>query len=89
MQILVRTLLVAPPERDLWSLDPGDGSIFDAYTHATHTPLRTSVLDLYRVRWNLTEIAEYASRFRAPHSNSSDDEKSWNELRDVVAGLNP
>ena len=25
------TVLVAPPERDLWDLDPGDGSVLDAY----------------------------------------------------------
>ena len=29
------TALVAPPERDLWSLDPGDGSILSAYADAT------------------------------------------------------
>src|SRR5262249_21719946 len=29
------TALAAPPERDLWSLDPGDGSILDSYADAT------------------------------------------------------
>ena len=28
------TALAAPPERDLWSLDPGDGSVLDAYADA-------------------------------------------------------
>ncbi|HEY7921079.1 MAG TPA: aminoglycoside phosphotransferase family protein, partial [Streptosporangiaceae bacterium] len=34
------TALVAPPERDLWDLDPGDGSILDAYAQATGTSPR-------------------------------------------------
>ena len=29
------TALIAPPERDLWDLDPGDGSILEAYASAT------------------------------------------------------
>jgi hypothetical protein len=29
------TALVAPPERDLWSLDPGDWTVLDAYASAT------------------------------------------------------
>ena len=29
------TALAAPPERDLWSLDPGDGSVLDAYARLT------------------------------------------------------
>ena len=81
------TLLVAPPERDLWSLDPGDGSVFDAYREATHTTPEPLLLDLYRLRWDLADIADYVSRFRGPHSASADDEKSWDELRALVAGL--
>ena len=43
------TLLVAPPERDLWSLDPGDGSFFEAYRAATNVAPDPSTLDLYRL----------------------------------------
>jgi len=83
------TVLLAPPERDLWSLDPGDGSVIDAYAQATGTTPQPSVLDLYRVRWDLAEIAEYTSHFRAPHSTGADDEKSWAELHEIVTGLHP
>ena len=81
------TLLVAPPERDLWSLDPGDESIIHAYRDATHTTPEPSTLDLYRLRWDLADIAVYVSRFRGPHSASSDDKKSWDDLRDLVSRL--
>jgi spectinomycin phosphotransferase/16S rRNA (guanine(1405)-N(7))-methyltransferase len=42
---------------------------------------------VYRLRWDLADIAAYVSRFRAPHAASSDDEKSWDALRELVAGL--
>jgi hypothetical protein len=75
------TALVAPPERDLWDLDPGDGSLHAAYTAATGTALRPGLLDLYRLRWDLTEIAVCLARFREPHCATADDEESW-ELDD-------
>lgn len=79
--------LRAPPERDLWSLDPGDGSILRAYADATGTTPLTSALALYRIRWDLGEIAAYVTRFRQPHTGSQDDDKSWDELRALVARL--
>lgn len=81
------TILIAPPERDLWSLDPGDGSIINTYADATRTKPRPSMLALYRLRWDLADIAVYVSRFRGPHSDSTDDAKSWDELLDLVTGL--
>ena len=43
------TALVAPPERDLWSLDTGDGTILDAYASATGVTPLPSLLNLYRL----------------------------------------
>lgn len=78
------TALIAPPERDLWSLDPGDGSFLAAYAEATGVPPVASALDLYRIRWDLADIAFVLSRFRRPHQGSLDDEKSWQLLRSLV-----
>jgi spectinomycin phosphotransferase/16S rRNA (guanine(1405)-N(7))-methyltransferase len=78
------TALVAPPERDLWDLDPGDGSILDAYAQATGTSPRPSLLDLYRLRWDLADIAADVSRFRRPHTGSIDDDQSWELLSSLV-----
>ena len=78
------TALVAPPERDLWDLDPGDGSILDAYAQATGTSPRPSLLDLYRLRWDLADIAVDVSRFRRPHPGSIDDDQSWELLSSLV-----
>lgn len=81
------TALVAPPERDLWSLDPGDGSILTAYADATGVTPRPSTLDLYRIRWDLADIAVAVSRFRRPHAGDVDDDTSWDILRSLVARI--
>jgi hypothetical protein len=78
------TALVAPPERDLWSLDPGDGSVLDAYASATGTSPRPSLLDLYRLRWDLADIAVDVSRFRRPHTGNIDDDQSWELLSSLI-----
>jgi Phosphotransferase enzyme family len=79
------TVLVAPPERDLWSLDPGDGSVLRGYADATGVTPRRPMLELYRIGWDLADIAVTVSRFRRPHPGSEDDEKSWDGLRSLIA----
>jgi hypothetical protein len=81
------TALVAPPERDLWALDPGDGSVLRGYAAATGIAPAPPMLELYRIRWDLADVAVTASRFARPHDGSSDDDKSWDELRALVARL--
>ena len=81
------TALVAPPERDLWSLDPGDGSVLGAYADATGVPPLPSMLELYRIRWDLADVAIDVSRFRRPHPGSIDDDESWEILRALVERL--
>jgi aminoglycoside phosphotransferase (APT) family kinase protein len=81
------TALVAPPERDLWTLDPGDGSHLAAYAEATGVTPLSFTIELYRIRWDLTEIAEYVSRFRRPHPGNHDDDKSWEELHSLIARI--
>ena len=75
------TALTAPPERDLWSLDPGDGTILDAYADATGVVPRPDLLGLYRLRWDIADIAVDVGRFRRPHAGSADDSESWELLR--------
>jgi hypothetical protein len=81
------TALVAPPERDLWALDPGDGSVLRRYAAATGVSPRSPMLELYRLRWDLADLAVAASRFAGPHDGNSDDDKSWDELAALVARL--
>jgi len=78
------TALTAPPERDLWSLDPGDGSILGAYATLTGVTLRPLLLDLYRLRWDIADIAVDVSRFRRPHTGSAEDDESFGLLSSLV-----
>jgi len=81
------TVLLAPPERDLWSLDPGDGSVLAAYAAATGVTPRAGLLELYRRRWDLADVAVDVSRFRRPHQGSPEDDEAFELLRSVVEGL--
>ena len=78
------TALAAPPEPDLWSLDPGDGTILDAYAGLTGVIPRPDLLSLYRLRWDIAEIAVDVGRFRRPHAGTADDSQSWELLSSAV-----
>lgn len=81
------TALLAPPERDLWLLAADDESVLAAYAQATgHTPSR-SLLDLYRERWTLADIAVDLARFRRPHTGTEDDTKSFAILTEIITSL--
>jgi spectinomycin phosphotransferase/16S rRNA (guanine(1405)-N(7))-methyltransferase len=77
------TVLVAPPERDLWDLEP----LHSAYTEATGVDLVPAVLELYRIRWTLADIASDVSRFRRVHTAGVDEVKSWELLQANVESL--
>ena len=64
-------LAYGPPERD-WYAISGLG---------LGLPIRPSFGRFYELRWNLGEIAEYVTRFAAPHMGSVEDEDKWGELR--------
>jgi spectinomycin phosphotransferase len=81
------TVLLAPPERDLWSLDAGDGRILQAYADATGSEPSADALALYGLGWALHDIAVYTRRLRRTHEGNDDDEKSWRGLRATVALL--
>jgi len=81
------TALLAPPERDLWSLDPGDGSALRAYAGATGVVPRPLLLELYAVRWDLADIAACVSQLRAARSDRPDDQQSWDVLSALIARL--
>lgn len=78
------TALLAPPERDLWSLDPGDGSVLDAYTAITRVTPRPGLLELYRLGWEVKDMAYDTARLMRPHGGTADDAKTWKVLSALV-----
>lgn len=89
------TAAVAPPERDLWILDSGDRSVLQAYSEATGYAPSADLLELYRLRWDLTDLALFAAEFRGEHTEDPNTAKSWTaaqtvarSIADAVAGSN-
>lgn len=74
------TARLAPRERDLWmvtepttDLEPYRAEIGDVTVSAT-------ALRLFRMRWDLSEIAVYVSGFHAPHEDDPNTREAWDDL---------
>jgi len=78
------TAAIAPPERDLWHLDPGDGSTLDAYAAMTGVAPRPELIEGYRLGWDIKDLACDAARFFRPHAGDANDAKSWRLLKSLV-----
>ncbi len=78
------TALKAPPERDLWLVDPGDGTMLDAYADATGVTPMPDLIEAYRLRWDIADIAADVSRFRRPHAGTPEDGKAWGFLTGLI-----
>jgi spectinomycin phosphotransferase len=72
---------LAPPERDLWELAETDGTVVAAYTQATGTAVDSDALALFRMWYDLSEIAEYICLFRDVHTDTEDAGESWKNLK--------
>lgn len=79
------TVRVAPPERDLWLLEPGDGSVAAAYTARTGRAVLPEMMELYRLAWTLTDVAMFVTQLSNPHERSADTEVAWNALAGTLA----
>jgi spectinomycin phosphotransferase/16S rRNA (guanine(1405)-N(7))-methyltransferase len=79
------TALVAPPERDLWLLASGDGTVPGAYAAATGITPLPELIELYQLGWDIKDTAADAAHFFLPHSDSADDAKTWKLLNMLVS----
>lgn len=77
------TAMIAPPERDLWLL----GGDLTAYTKATGVDPQPVLLEMYRLRWEVADLAVAVDRFQRPHTGTADDEKTLGILRGILSGL--
>ena len=66
------TTLFAPAGRDLWMLRPPGLPV--SWTEGDD-------LVLYRLWWDLAEIAGYIAEFRLPHQKTDDTRESWRNLQ--------
>ncbi|WP_405151120.1 aminoglycoside phosphotransferase family protein [Sphaerisporangium sp. NBC_01403] len=75
------TVQVAPPERDLWMVAGDSGGVPAAYTRATGRPVHPAGLALYRLWWDLADIAIFVDELRRPHGTGEDITASWTYLK--------
>jgi spectinomycin phosphotransferase len=68
------TLLIAPPERDLWWVDD---AVATEYTAATGVVLDADLVALYRLWFDLDKIAQYTAQFRGPHRLGLETSETW------------
>jgi hypothetical protein len=66
------TVLIAPAARDLWMLEPPG---------RPGLPETDPAILLYRLRWDLANIALFVVGFRVPHENTADAAESWRNLQ--------
>jgi spectinomycin phosphotransferase len=72
---------LAPPERDLWELAGTDQSVLEAYSEATGTAVDSDAVALFRMWYDLSEIAGYIELFRGQHDDTRDAAESWKNLQ--------
>jgi hypothetical protein len=75
------TALLAPPERDLWTLAQDDAALLDRYRAATGRDLDRDALSFYRLWFDLVEIGQYLELFHGPHDGTADSAEGWTNLR--------
>jgi spectinomycin phosphotransferase len=74
------SLALAPRERDL--VDAVDSGV----ATADSVGAREEMLELFRLDWRLSEIAEYTAWFSGPHGRSSDDRTALAGLHEELRG---
>jgi spectinomycin phosphotransferase/16S rRNA (guanine(1405)-N(7))-methyltransferase len=79
------TLLIAPPERDLWWLGSEDVAVLARYEQQTGSAVDQAALDLYRLRWDLTDLALFADKLLSPHHDDQDARTAWEALSAYLA----
>jgi len=74
------TVALAPPERDLWMLvdDTADGA--SIYAAATGHEVDQVAVDLFRLTWDLADLAAFTNVLRAPHRETADTVKAYDGL---------
>jgi spectinomycin phosphotransferase len=71
------TASLSLPERDLWIVATEGKEELAQYSEATGLEPDKAALTLYRVRWDLDDIAIFVNQFRRAHSQNADTELAW------------
>lgn len=77
---------LARPERDLWRVISGDQDVA-RYSWRTGWTVDQDALALYRLRWDLDDIAGMLPKIRGPHQQTADTLVTWTELQKSLEAI--
>jgi spectinomycin phosphotransferase len=77
---------LARPERDLWRVISGDQDAA-RYSRRTGWTVSQDALALYRLRWDLDDIAGMLSQIRSSHQQTADTHVTWTELHKSLEAI--
>jgi spectinomycin phosphotransferase len=77
---------LARPERDLWWVISGDQDAA-RYSRRTGWTVNQDALALYRLRWDLDDVAGFLSHIRGPHQRTADTLMTWTELQKTLKAI--
>jgi spectinomycin phosphotransferase len=77
---------LARPERDLWRVISA-GQDAARYSQRTGWAVNQDALALYRLRWDLDDIAAVLPQIRGPHQQTADTLMTWTELRKTLDAI--
>jgi spectinomycin phosphotransferase len=78
---------LAPPERDLWLAAAGSDDELSRYADLTGRRPDHALLEFYRLRWALDDVACFVRDLRAPHGPTPGAEDDWQNLQAALADL--
>jgi spectinomycin phosphotransferase len=74
------TVALSLPERDLWLVTTGADEAAMRYAEATGRDIDGDAVSLYRLAWDLTDIALFTKLLRSAHRRTADTEAAWLSL---------
>ena len=77
---------LARPERDLWWVISGDQDAA-RYSRRTGWTVNQDALALYRLRWDLDDVAGFLFHIRGPHQRTADTLVLWTELQKTLQAI--
>jgi len=77
---------LARPERDLWRVISGDQDAA-RYSQRTGRTVSQDALALYRLRWDLDDIAGMLPKIRGSHQQTADTLMTWTELQKSLEAI--
>jgi spectinomycin phosphotransferase len=80
------TVALALPERDLWLVTTGADEAAMRYADAAGHDIDGDALSLYRLAWDLTDIALFTKQLRSAHHRTADTEAAWLSLTTTFQG---